>query len=121
VKYSQSGTWAKLSTTTARHIATGLMRGGAGSSPTLLLEPFGGVATGPGNFGSQDLSAAGPGEWQFQCQEEKNLSPQQNVKAELQKVPGPGEYGFQCLEQDNLVPGSGNKKEIKGKDQHQQQ
>jgi uncharacterized repeat protein (TIGR03803 family) len=121
VKYSQSGSWAQLSTTTARHIATGLMRGGAGSSPTLLAEPFGGVAAGPGDLGYQDMAATGPGDRQFQCQEEKNLTPQQDVEAELQRVPGPGEYGFQCLEQKNLVPGSGNKKETKGKEQHQQQ
>jgi flagellar hook assembly protein FlgD len=121
VKYSQSGNWEKLSTTTARHIATGLMRGGTGSSPMLLAEPFGGVAAGPGNLGYQDIAAAGPGDRQFQCQEEKNLTPQQDMKAELQRVPGPGEYGFQCLEQKNLVPGSGITKEPKDKKQRQQQ
>jgi uncharacterized repeat protein (TIGR03803 family) len=111
VKYSQSGTWAKLSTTTARHIAAGHMRGGAGSSPALLLEPFGGVTAGQGNLGYQDMAAAGPGDRQFQCQEEKNLTPQdQDIESALNRVPGPGEYGFQCLEQKNLVPDSKTKK-----------
>jgi uncharacterized repeat protein (TIGR03803 family) len=121
VKYSQSGTWAKLSTTTARHIAAGHMRGGVGISPALLLEPFGGVTAGPGNLGYQDMTAAGPGDRQFQCQEEKNLTPQdQDIESALNRVPGPGEYGFQCLEQKNLVPGSGIKKEPKDKEQRRQ-
>jgi|GEM_PF-3278554 len=120
VKYSQSGSWAQLSTT-ARHIAAGLMRGGAGSSTALLAEPFGGVAAGPENLGYQDMAAAGPSDWNFQCQEEKNLTPQQDVESELQRVPGPGEYGFQCLEQKNLVPGKEIKKEPKDKEQHHKQ
>jgi hypothetical protein len=69
-------------------------------------------------LGYQDMAATGPGDRQFQCREEKNLTPQQqDVEAERQRVLGPGEYGFQCLEQDNLVPGSGIKKESKGKEQ----
>jgi len=116
VKYSQSGSWAKLSST-ARHIAAGLMRGGTGSSTSVLLEPYGGVAEGPGNLGYQDMAAAGPGDRQFQCQEEKNLTPQQDVESELQRVLGPGEYGFQCQEQDNLAPGSGSIKETNAKEQ----
>jgi hypothetical protein len=119
VKYSATGSWALLSTT-ARHIATGLMRGGAGGSTAVLLEPYGGVAAGPGNLGSQNMAAAGPGAWQFQCQQEKNLTPQEDVESALNRIPGPGEYGFQCQEQDNMVPGSGIKKESKGKDQRQQ-
>jgi hypothetical protein len=121
VKYSSTGSWAQLSST-ARHIAAGLMRGGACSSPTLLAEPFGGVAEGPGNLGNQDMAATGPGDRQFQCQEEKNLTPQdQDVESELQRVPGPGEYGFQCLEQKNLIPSSGNKKKSKNLNQRQKE
>jgi len=116
VKYSQSGSWAQLSST-ARHIAAGLMRGGAGSSTALFAEPFGGVAAGPENLGYQDMAAAGPGDWYFQCQEEKNLTPQQDVESEMQRVPGPGEYGFQCLEQKNLIPGSEIKRASKDKEQ----
>jgi hypothetical protein len=115
VKYSATGSWAQLSST-ARHIATGLMRGGGSSSPMLLVEPFGGVADGPGNLDYQDMAAAGPGDWQFQCQEEKNLLPQdQDIESALNRIPGPGEYGFQCLEQDNLVSGSKIKKDKKDK------
>ena len=98
------------------------MRGGAGGSTALLGEPFGGAAQGPVNLGYQDMAAAaGPGDWYFQCQEEKNLTPQQDVESEMQRVPGPGEYGFQCLEMQNLDPGSGTKKEPKDKEQRQQQ
>ena len=113
VKYSKTGAWAQLSTT-ARHIAAGLMQGGAGGSMALLAEPLGSVAEGPGNLDYQDMAAVGPGDWQFQCQEEKNLTLQdQDVESALNRIPGPGEYGFQCLEQKNLVPGSGIKKEPK--------
>jgi len=35
------------------------------------------------------------------------------VESALNRILGPGEYGFQCLEQKNLVPGSGIKKEPK--------
>lgn len=119
VKYSQSGSWARLSST-ARHIAAGLMRGGAGGSTTLLAEPLGGAAEGPGDLGYQDLAAAGPGAWSFPCLEEKNLTPQQDVESELQRVPGPGEYGFQYQEQKKLVPGSEISKEQKDKGQRQQ-
>ena len=121
VKYSQSGSWAKLSTT-ARHIAAGKMRGVAGSSPTLLAEPFSGAAQGPGDLGYQDMAAAGPGDRQFQCQEEKNLLPQdQDMESELQRVSGPGEYGFQCQEQQNLVPGLSIARESKEKGKKRQQ
>ena len=113
MKYSQGGSWAQLSST-ARHIAAGLMRGEAGGSPALLAEPLGGVAAGPMNLNYQDIAAAGPGDRRFQCQEEKNLLPHQEVESELQRMPGPGEYGFQCFEQSNLVPGSGSKKELNG-------
>jgi len=67
------GSWAKLSST-ARHIAAGLMRGGAGAAE-VLAEPFGGFAEGPGDFGYQELSEAGPGGLHFLCREEENLIP----------------------------------------------
>ena len=73
MKYSQTGNWAKLSST-ARHIAAGLMRGGAGAAE-VLAEPFGGFAESPGDFGYQELSEAGPGGLHFLCREEENLIP----------------------------------------------
>ena len=118
VKYSQTGSWAKLSTT-ARHIAAGLMRGGAGAAE-VLTEPFGGFAEGPGNFGYQDLSEAGPGGMRFLCREEKNLMPLEDRESALRRMPGPDEYGFQCFEQENLIPGSGTTKEPEGKEQRKQ-
>jgi len=118
VKYSQTGSWAKLSTT-ARHIAAGLMRGGCWAVE-VLAEPIGGFAEGPGNFGYQDLSEAGPGGLRFLCREEKNLMPLEDLESALRRMPGPDEYGFQCLEQENLIPGSGTTKEPEGKEQRKQ-
>jgi len=119
VKYSQTGSWAKLSTT-ARHIAAGLMREGDAGAAEVLAEPFGGFAEGPGNFGYQDLSEAGPGGLRFLCREEKNLMPLEDRESALRRMPGPDEYGFQCLEQENLIPGSGTTKEPEGKEQRKQ-
>ena len=118
VKYSQTGSWAKLSTT-ARHIAAGLMRGGCWAVE-VLAEPIGGFAEGPGNFGYQDLSEAGPGGMRFRCREEENLFPLEDRESALRRMPGPDEYGFQCLEQENLIPGSGTTKEPEGKEQRKQ-
>jgi hypothetical protein len=89
VKYSDTGSWAKLSST-ARHIAVGLMRGVAGAAE-VLAEPIGGFAEGPGNFGYQDLSEAGPGGLRFLCREEENLMPLEDRESALRRVPGPGE------------------------------
>ena len=116
VKYSKNGNWEQLSST-ARHIATGLMRRGSGSSTTLLAEPLRSSAEGPESLGFQSIATTGPGDRQFQCREEKNLIPQYaDAESELLRMPGPGEFGFQCQEQDNPLPGSGNPKESKAKE-----
>jgi hypothetical protein len=118
VKYSDTGSWAKLSST-ARHIAAGLMRGAAGAAE-VLAEPSGGFAEGPGNFGYQDLSEAGPGGLRFLCREEENLVPLEDQESALRRMPGPDEYGFQCLEQDNLIPGSGTTTKPESKKKREQ-
>jgi hypothetical protein len=108
VKYSETGSWAKLSST-ARDIAAGVMSGGAWGSSGIfdsLLElpaPVGGYAEGPlSRSGYLDLSVEGPGGWRFAAQEEKNLIPQEINNALA--LPGPGDSGFQCSEQRNLFP-----------------
>jgi hypothetical protein len=108
VKYSKTGSWAKLSAS-AKDIATGLMRGGAwGSGVTFeslmeLAGPFGGYAEGPlSQSGYIDLSAEGPRGSRFAAKEETNLIPQ--VIGSALAISGPGEPGFICVEEANLVP-----------------
>ena len=108
VKYSQSGSWAQLSST-ARHIAAGLMRSGGSASPTLLTAPVGGFAEGPDLSYYQDLSVSAPGGSQFKCQETANLEPFEQGKALTRRVLGPGEPGFVCTEQVNLEPRENDK------------
>ena len=63
-----------------------------------------------------DLSASAPGGVNFVCQETANLEPYEQGEAQVRRVPGPGEYGFQCFEQKCLVPGSGTSSETRSKE-----
>jgi len=105
VKYSETGSWAKLSSS-ARDIAAGKMRAGTGGSmpAQALFGPMGGYAQGPESLIQyQDLSTDGPGGLHFVYQTEEHLIPQEH-ESEMMRIPGPGEPGFRCAEEKNLFP-----------------
>jgi len=105
VKYSETGSWAKLSSS-ARDIAAGKMRTGtAGSMPVqALFGPMGGYAQGPESLIQyQDTSSEGPGGLHFVYQTEELLIPQEHESG-IMRIPGPGEPGFRCAEEKNLFP-----------------
>jgi hypothetical protein len=105
VKYSATGSWAKLSSS-ARDIAAGKMRAGTGGSmpAPALFGPMGGYAQGPESLIQyQDTSSEGPGGLHFVYQTEEQLIPQEH-ESEMMRIPGPGEPGFRCVEEKNLIP-----------------
>jgi len=105
VKYSTTGSWAKLSSS-ARDIAAGKMRAGTGGSmlSQALFGPMGGYAQGPESLiHYQDISSEGPGGLHFVYQTEEQLMPQEQ-ESEMMRIPGPGEPGFRCVEEKNLFP-----------------
>jgi len=105
VKYSATGSWAKLSSS-ARDIAAGKMRAGTGGSmpAQALFGPMGGYAQGPESLIQyQDISSEGPGGLHFVYQTEELLIPQEH-ESEMIRIPGPGEPGFRCVEEKNLIP-----------------
>jgi hypothetical protein len=105
VKYSQTGSWAKLSSS-ARDIAAGKMRAGTGGSmpAQALFGPMGGYAQGPESLIQyQDISTDGPGGLHFVYQTEELLIPQEH-ESEMMRIPGPGEPGFRCVEEKNFIP-----------------
>jgi len=109
VKYSETGTWALITSILPRDMDAGKMTGGAGSVGVEgfmnLQAPIGGYAEGPESISNyQDLSSEGPGGWNFAFQEEENLVPQEKGFKIMMRMPGPGEAGFQYIEQKNLVP-----------------
>ena len=90
VKYSETGSWAKLSSS-AGDIAAGKMRAGTGGSmPTqALFGPMGGYAQGPESLIQyQDTSSEGPGGLHFVYQTEELLIPQEH-ESEMMRIPGP--------------------------------
>ena len=108
VKYSKTGTWSRISSP-AKDIGAGIMREGIWGSPALsqrqaeLRAPAGGFAEGPLNLsGHATLMNQGPGSRNFSFLEQKNLVPQEKVRAF--GMPGPGQPGFTWVEQDHLVP-----------------
>jgi len=105
VKYSATGSWAKLSSS-ARDIAAGKMRAGTGGSTAsqALFGPMGGYAQGPESLIQyQDTSSEGPGGLYFVYQTEELLIPQEHESG-MMGIPGPGEAGFRCAEEKNLFP-----------------
>jgi hypothetical protein len=105
VKYSATGSWAKLSSS-ARDIAAGKMRAGTGGSmpAQALFGPMGGYAQGPESLIQyQNISSEGPGGLHFVYQTEELLIPQEH-ESEMIRIPGPGEPGFRCVEEKNLIP-----------------
>jgi len=78
VKYSETGTWAKICTPLPSDIDAGLFRTGWGAGAISFEAPIGGVyAEGPGSIDNYvDLSSEGPGGWNFAFQVEENLVPQ---------------------------------------------
>jgi hypothetical protein len=105
VKYSATGSWAKLSSS-ARDIAAGKMRAGTdGSMPAqALFGPMGGYAQEPESLIQyQDTSSEGPGGLHFVYQTEELLIPQEHESG-MMRIPGPGESGFRCAEEKNLFP-----------------
>jgi len=105
VKYSATGSWAKLSSS-AGDIAAGKMRAGTGGSmpAQALFGPIGGYAQGPESLIQyQDISSEGPGGLHFVYQIEELLIPQEHESG-MMKIPGPGEPGFRCAEEKNLFP-----------------
>jgi len=105
VKYSETGSWAKLSSS-ARDIAAGKMRAGTGGSTAsqALFGPMGGYAQGPESLIQyQDTSSEGPGGLHFVYQTEELLIPQEHESG-MMRIPGPGEPGFRCVEEKNLIP-----------------
>jgi len=105
VKYSATGSWAKLSSS-ARDIAAGKMRAGTGGSmpAQALFGPMGGYAQGPESLIQyQDISTDGPGGLHFVYQTEELLIPQEH-ESEMMRIPGPGEPGFRCADEKNLFP-----------------
>jgi len=105
VKYSETGSWAKLSSS-ARDIAAGKMRAGTGGSTAsqALFGPMGGYAQGPESLIQyQDTSSEGPGGLHFVYQTEELLIPQEH-ESEMMRISGPGEPGFRCVEEKNLFP-----------------
>ncbi|MEN6560337.1 MAG: hypothetical protein ABFD52_06160 [Acidobacteriota bacterium] len=127
-KFSDTNTWARLSST-ARDISAGVMRAqGAGAaaeaaiaaaeSPAALelSMPVGGAAEGPESaVKSADLSADGPGGARFVFLEEKNLVPMEDKQAALTRVPGPGEPQFVPRTLPNRIPGEALRKEANRK------
>jgi Leucine-rich repeat (LRR) protein len=122
VKYSETGVWARLSST-ARDISAGVMRlqSAAGGSATDAPEgammaagqaleqlplPMGGTEDGPGVVqAKRDLSDVGPGGARFVFIEDLNTEPEEGASARLARIPGPGEPGFIAEEQNNQIPG----------------
>jgi len=105
VKYSATGSWAKLSSS-AGDIAAGKTRAGTGGSmpAQALFGPMGGYAQGPESLIQyQDISSEGPGGLHFAYQIEEQLIPQEH-ESEMMRIPGPGEPGFRCVEGKNLIP-----------------
>jgi hypothetical protein len=116
VKYSNSGTWVRLSLT-ANDITSGRMRVAVAysESPAATLlpgdinlpGPYGGYEPGPeGAIEQIDLSQTGPGGHRFSYREEKSIDPRahQVARSATAHLPGPGESGFKCVEQDNPFP-----------------
>jgi hypothetical protein len=117
VKYSATGSWAKLSSS-ARDIAAGKMRAGTdGSMPAqALFGPMGGYAQGPESLIQyQDISSEGPGGLHFVYQTEEQLIPQEH-ESEMMRIPGPGEPGFRCAEEKNLIPEESRESDANRKD-----
>jgi hypothetical protein len=52
----------------------------------------------------KDLSAEGPGGLKFGYWEDKDLEPHESAQMRTLRIPGPGEPGFRCIEQKNLFP-----------------
>jgi hypothetical protein len=116
VKYSQTGSWAKLSSS-AGDIAAGKMRAGTGGSmpAQALFGPLGGYAQGPESLIQyQDISTEGPGGLHFVYQTEELLIPQEH-ESEMMRIPGPGESGFRCTEEKNLIPEESPNSSVNGK------
>jgi len=106
VKYSSLSTWQKLAST-ADWISCGKMRvpGSTGLGALELSGPSGGIAEGPGLLRKyKDLSAEGPGGWNFDYKEEENITPQEEESVKIKRVPGPGETGFKYIREKNLIP-----------------
>jgi hypothetical protein len=121
VKHSETGAWARLSST-ACHIAAGKMRA-EGASPqatgteaaTMATEqavielplPMGGNEFGPaGARRGHDLSSRGPGGAKFVYTEDNGQVPMETRDEEIARIlsPGPGEPGFSWVEQENSFP-----------------
>jgi hypothetical protein len=115
VKYSQSGSWAKLSST-AIDIAVGRIRApGSNLDLDQEMELFSsadnyesGLVIGSNTL---DLSASAPGRVSFIYSEAENMEPYELDSDRLQRMPGPGEAGFHCTEQKNLEPRTSEKPE----------
>jgi len=117
VKYSETGSWAKLSSS-ARDIAAGKMKDGTGGSmpAQALFGPMGGYAQGPESLIQyQDLSTDGPGGLHFVYQTEEHLIPQEH-ESEMMRIPGPGEPGFRCAEEKNLIPEESRESDVNKED-----
>ena len=117
VKYSQSGTWAPLSST-AQDISAGKIRAAAVPAPPMLELPLlmGGNESGPEfSAAKRDLSSDGPGGWRFVYMEDLNLVPNEDHSIKLTRILSPGEPGFICAEQENLFPQESVKRDRDGK------
>jgi len=117
VKYSATGTWAKLSSS-ARDIAAGKMRTGTGGSMPVqaLFGPMGGYAQGPESLIQyKDTSSEGPGGLHFVYQTEEQLIPQEHESG-MMRVPGLGEPGFRCVEEKNLIPEESRESDVTKED-----
>ena len=105
VKYSSTAIWERLTSALPRDIDTGIFGTGAWDAEEVgFVAPIGGYAGGPDRTSFTDLSEEGPGGWNFVFQEERNLVPQEEKSAKMNRKPGPEEPGFTSLEQDNLIP-----------------
>jgi hypothetical protein len=114
VKRSSSGSWAGgfIVGLAAIDMDAGLLRTGLNPWPSASIEgsielpaPTGGYTEGPGSISEyEDLSAEGPGGWNFVYSAEENLIPQDTDSVKMIRSPGPGESGFVYIEQENLVP-----------------
>jgi hypothetical protein len=107
VKYSKTGSWARLSSAPT-DFTTGRLRAalapgfGAGQG---LSAAGRGSGEGPSrSIPFRDLSAAGPGGRSFVHQQQAGLVPLAKIGTAA-RIPGPGEPGFRWTAQKNLRPG----------------
>jgi len=111
VKYSKSGTWAKLDPVSPGCFSAGKMRAPlfSGSGFRNSFGPMIGLSLLDSNY--EDLSSYGPGGSKFKFSTEKNARVGSKIDAKMQRKrkPGPGDPGFKpVIEKNSSGRKSGN-------------